>query len=138
MVNNTIEQDRQRQAQEAENNRRAEEQQRLNKYMDDYANEVIAQQVSAQNLTNKSENATVEQKREVANNGKTDNTRGTENLQGNVGEVQRGRGVRSGNDLRTGEGRIEQKTVEGSSEGDGKNLSLLKNKEVRDTYNKRK
>jgi len=138
MVDNTIEQDRQRQAQEAENNRRAEEQQRLNEHMDNYANEVMAQQVSAQNLTKQNENATVEQKREVADNGKTENTRGTENLQGNVGEVQ-GRGrVRSGDDLRTGEGRIEQKTVEGSSEGDGKNLSLLKNKEVRDTYNKRK
>ena len=62
----------------------------------------------------------------VIDNGKTKERRGTEDLQGNVGEVQRGRGVRSGNDNRTGEGRVEQDSVDGRSEGNGKDISLLK------------
>jgi hypothetical protein len=89
-------------------------------------------------LTNQNKNATVKQKQEVANNGKAEDTRGTENLQGNVGEVQRGGSVRQGNDNRTGEGRVGQDAVEGRSEGDGKNLSLLKNSKFKSIYNARK
>lgn len=64
----------------------------------------------------------------MIDNGKTKERRRTENLQGNVGEVQ-GRGsVRQGNDNRTGEGRIGQDAVEGRSEGNGKDISLLKKK----------
>lgn len=62
---------------------------------------------------------------EVTDNGETKNTRGTEDLRGNVGEVQGRRSVRQGNDNRTGEGRNGQDAMEGRSEGDGKNLSLL-------------
>lgn len=62
----------------------------------------------------------------VIDNGKTKERRGTEDLQGNVGEVQ-GRGkVRTGDDLRTGERRVRQDAVEGRSEGNGKDISLLK------------
>jgi hypothetical protein len=96
------------------------------------------EQVNGQGLTNQNESGIVEQKKEVADNGETENTRGTEDLQGNVGEVQ-GRGaVRTGNDNRTGEGRIQQETVEGSSEGNGKDIPLLKNTKFKSVYNKRK
>ena len=61
----------------------------------------------------------------VIDNGKTKERRGTEDLQGNVGEVQ-GRGkVRTGDDLRSGERRVGQDAVEGRSEGNGKDISLL-------------
>jgi hypothetical protein len=92
-------------------------------------------------LTSDNQNATMvenQERQEVADSGETENTRGEENLQPTSGEVQ-GRGsVRQGNDNRTGEGRIGQDAVEGRSEGNGKDISLLKDKEIYTTYNKRK
>jgi len=79
-----------------------------------------------------------EEQTEVTDNGEAEDTRGTENLRTDVGEVQGGGSVRQGNDNRTGEGRNRQNAVEGRSEGDGKNLSLLKDKQIYSTYNQRK
>ena len=97
--------------------------------------------VENQNLTTDNQNATMvgtEEQTEVTDNGEAEDTRGTENLRTDVGEVQGGGSVRQGNDNRTGEGRNRQNAVEGRSEGDGKNLSLLKDKQIYSTYNQRK